>query len=36
MENKIKLSHIGLNIRGKEELINFYQNILGFHSEYQF
>ena len=32
----MKLNHIGLNIQGKEELINFYQNILGFHLEYQF
>jgi len=32
----MKLSHIGLNIQSKEELVNFYQNILGFHPEYQF
>ncbi len=32
----MKLNHVGLNIQGKEELLDFYQNILGFHSEYQF
>lgn len=32
----MKLSHIALNIRGKEELSDFYQNILGFQPEYQF
>jgi catechol 2,3-dioxygenase-like lactoylglutathione lyase family enzyme len=33
---KIKLNHIGLNIQSKTELVNFYQNILGFHLEHQF
>lgn len=32
----MKLNHIGLNIQGKKELVEFYQNILGFHPEYQF
>ena len=32
----MRLSHIGLNIQNKEELTDFYQNILGFHPEYQF
>ena len=32
----MKLSHIGLNIQRKEELVDFYQNILGFYFEYQF
>ena len=32
----MKLLHIGLNIQGKEELVGFYQNILGFHPDYQF
>lgn len=35
-KNKVKLSHIGLNIQGKEELVDFYQNILGFHLEHRF
>lgn len=32
----MKLNHIGLNIQGKEELVDFYQNILGFYLEHQF
>lgn len=32
----MKLHHIGINIHEKEEGINFYQNILGFHLEYRF
>ena len=36
MNNTLSLHHIGLNIREKEELVDFYQNILGFHLEYQF
>ena len=32
----MKLLHIGLNIQEKEELVAFYQNILGFYPEYQF
>ena len=32
----MKLDHIGLNIQRKEELVDFYQNILGFQFEYQF
>lgn len=33
---KIKLNHIGLNIQSETELVDFYQNILGFHLEHQF
>jgi len=33
---KIKLNHIALNIREVNEVTDFYQNILGFHLEYQF
>lgn len=32
----MKLKHVGLNIQRKEELVEFYQNILGFQFEYQF
>jgi len=32
----MKLNHIGINIQRKEELVDFYQNILGFHLKYQF
>ncbi|WP_111707842.1 VOC family protein [Lutibacter citreus] len=32
----MKLNHIALNIQNKKELIDFYQNIFGFHLEYQF
>jgi len=32
----MKLNHIGLNIQRKEEMVDFYQNILGFHLEHQF
>ena len=32
----MRLKHIALNIKNKEELTNFYQNILGFHFVYQF
>jgi catechol 2,3-dioxygenase-like lactoylglutathione lyase family enzyme len=32
----IKLNHIALNIREVNEVTDFYQNILGFHPEYQF
>ncbi len=32
----MKLNHIALNIQGRKELIDFYQNILGFHPEHQF
>ena len=32
----MKLNHVGLNIQSEEEIVNFYQNILGFHFEYQF
>lgn len=32
----MKLNHIGLNIQRKEEVVDFYHNILGFHLEYQF
>ena len=32
----MKLNHIGLNIQSEEEIVNFYQNILGFQFEYQF
>jgi len=32
----VKLNHIALNIRDVGEATDFYQNILGFHPEYQF
>lgn len=32
----MKLNHIALTIQNKEELVSFYQNILGFSLEYQF
>ncbi|MDD2476119.1 MAG: VOC family protein [Dysgonamonadaceae bacterium] len=32
----MKLNHIALHIQNKEELIDFYQNILGFKLEYQY
>jgi len=32
----MKLNHVAINIQSKEELIDFYQNILGFNFEYQF
>jgi catechol 2,3-dioxygenase-like lactoylglutathione lyase family enzyme len=32
----MKLNHIALNIIKVDEITNFYQNILGFHLEYQF
>lgn len=32
----MKLNHIGLNIQRKEELVDFYQNILGLYLEHQF
>jgi catechol 2,3-dioxygenase-like lactoylglutathione lyase family enzyme len=32
----MELKHIGLNFQRKEELVDFYQNILGFQFEYQF
>jgi catechol 2,3-dioxygenase-like lactoylglutathione lyase family enzyme len=32
----MKLNHIALNIKGENELIDFYQNIFGFQPEYQF
>ena len=32
----MELKHVGLNIQRKEELVDFYQNILGFQFEYQF
>jgi len=32
----MKLTHIGLNVQSKEELVDFYQNILDFHLDYQF
>ena len=37
-QNKIimKLNHIALSIQNKEELTDFYQNILGFQLEYQY
>lgn len=33
---KTKLNHIALNISDVDEVTDFYQNILGFHLEYQF
>jgi len=32
----MKLNHIALTIQSKEELTDFYQNILGFKLEYQY
>lgn len=32
----MKLKHIALNIQRKEELKNFYENILGFHLVHQY
>ncbi len=32
----MKLNHIALSIQDKEDLIDFYQNILGFSLEYQY
>jgi catechol 2,3-dioxygenase-like lactoylglutathione lyase family enzyme len=32
----MRINHVGLNIKDEEEIIDFYQNILGFHSKYQF
>ena len=32
----MQLNHVGLNIQSEEEIVNFYQNILGFHFEHQF
>ena len=32
----MKINHVGLNIQNEKEIIDFYQNILGFHFEYQF
>ena len=32
----MKLIHIALNIYNGDEITDFYQNILGFHLEYQF
>lgn len=32
----MKLNHVGLNIQSEEEIVDFYQNVLGFHLEYQF
>ena len=32
----MKLNHIALNIDNADEITDFYQNILGFHLEYQF
>lgn len=32
----MRLKHIALNIKNKEELTSFYQNILDFHFVYQF
>lgn len=32
----MKLLHVGLNIQDKDELLGFYENILGFYPEYQF
>ncbi len=32
----MKLNHVGLNIQSEEEIVDFYQNILGFDFEYQF
>lgn len=32
----MKLNHAGLNIQSEDEIVNFYENILGFNLEYQF
>jgi hypothetical protein len=32
----MKLNHVGLHIQIEEEIVNSYQNILGYNSEYQF
>ncbi len=32
----MKLNHIALSIQNKEELRDFYEDILGFHLEYQY
>lgn len=32
----MKLNHIALSIQNEEELVDFYQNVLGFHLEYQY
>ena len=32
----MKLNHIALTIQNKEELTDFYQNILGFRFEYKY
>jgi catechol 2,3-dioxygenase-like lactoylglutathione lyase family enzyme len=32
----MKLNHIALNINAVDEITDFYENILGFHLEYQF
>ena len=32
----MNLKHIALNIQSKDELIDFYQNVLGFHLEHQY
>lgn len=32
----MKLTHVALNINSVDDIIDFYQNILGFHLEYQF
>ena len=32
----MKLLHIGLSIHSREELLDFYQNILDFHPDYHF
>ncbi|GET28535.1 VOC family protein [Prolixibacter sp. SD074] len=32
----MKINHVALNINSVDEVIDFYQNILGFHIEYQF
>ena len=32
----MKINHVGINIQSEEEIVDFYQNILGFHFEYQF
>jgi len=36
MKLNMKLNHIALTIQNKEELTDFYQNILGFRFEYQY
>ncbi|HPE34503.1 MAG TPA: VOC family protein [Bacteroidales bacterium] len=32
----MRLNHVALNIHQKDELVNFYQNILGLHLAHQF